>query len=195
MVGQKKKYNINIMYQYIYIIFLTLILYEYYIIYNIEQTQICYKCFNNTYIDNLHKLFSTLLILIMFKFLVNNLFKKNFNKKQILFVYILNFSIITVNILILYYINILIIQKDIVEKKYNIECNCLVSTTKLNILNNISLLICLFLIINLIIYITSLIYNDINTLKYYNQILNKDLQIKESEKPVKDDYKIVKINF
>ena len=91
------------MYQYIYIIFLILILYEYYIIYNIENTQICNKCFNNTYIDNLHKLFSILLILIMFKFLVNNLLKKNLNKKQLLFIYTLNLSIITVNLLILIY--------------------------------------------------------------------------------------------
>lgn len=183
------------MYLYIYITFLTLILYEYYIIYNIEQTQICNKCYNNTYVDNLQKLFSILLILIMFKFLVNNLLKDNLNKKQLLFIYILNLSIITVNILILYYINILIIQKDIIEKEYNIDCSCLISFNSLKILNNISLLISLFLLINLIIYIIALFYNDIDTLKYYNEILNKDLEIKDKQKLKKDDYKIAKINL
>lgn len=183
------------MYLYIYLIFLTLILYEYYIIYNIKQTQVCKKCFNNTYVDNLHKLFLILLILIMFKFLVNNLLKNNLNKQTLLFIYTLNLSIITVNLLILYYINILIIQKDIIEKEYTINCDCLVSFSTLKILNNISLLMSLFFMINLIIYIISLVYNDTDTLKYYNQILNKDLEIKEPKKPVKDDYKIVKINL
>tara|TARA_Y100000741_G_scaffold181886_1_gene138230 strand:- start:4765 stop:5520 length:756 start_codon:yes stop_codon:yes gene_type:complete len=131
----------------------------------------------------------------MFKFLISNLLKNNLNKKQLLFIYTLNLSIIIVNLLILYYINILLIQKDIVEKLYNIECKCLIPITTLKILNNISLLISLFLIINLIMYIIALIYNDIGTLNYYNQILNKDLEIKEPKKPEKDDYKIVKINL
>ena len=147
--------------------------YEYYIFYNIKQTELCKKCFNNTYIDNIQKLFLILLLLFILKFIINKLTGDDLNKKQLILIYIINLSIVLINLLILYNINILIIQKDIIENEYNIECNCLFSITTLKILNNISLFICLFYTINMIIYIVALINNDIDTVKYYNELINK----------------------
>ena len=100
---------------YLYLIFLTIMVYEYYIFYNIKQTELCKKCFNNTYIDNIQKLFLILLLLFILKFIINKLTGDDLNKKQLILIYIINLSIVLINLLILYNINILIIQKDIIE--------------------------------------------------------------------------------
>ena len=187
---------------YIYLIYFILLLYEYYILYNVKNTQLCNKCFNNKIIDKITSLFKLLFIFICLKIFIDIIFKNNqynLNIIQLIIIYLLNLSIVLLNILLLYYINIIIIQKELIEKEYNITCDCLFSINILKIFNNISIFINLFILINLIIYNISLIYNDIKILKFYNNLLNSNIQIKET-KFTKDnksinESNIIKINL
>ena len=121
------------------IIYIILILYEYILLYNIKKTYYCNRCFNKNTLNNLYSLFKLLFILLGFKFLIyiflDNLEIEFYTIK--IFIFLLHLSIILTNLLILYYIHILILEKEIIEKEHNIICECLVSTISIKIINNI----------------------------------------------------------